>query len=309
MSDNNKCNINQGLMYIIIALSSEILTSFFWKLIYLGPIEDSFVAKVEFAATLSSIILSVVAIVFTFIQSKQSESTTSKVVDASDMIQKHSETLNTSVTKIEGEVNSLKDMNIETVLKTHLDKFDKKLDRLDKFESQLDSIKELTCDKLDNVNYLMTSKFDAMLGVKSYNNKDKINDKQKEEHLKCFVEYSLEENEDINYIIYATLKFILIIKENKINSVGKFIGSLTREIEDKNIFSDFSDSVSLVGMISFSLILLNTIGIMSNSAAAECTIDISDTIANFELMSANEQKFKKLSSSLNKVFKELELNT
>lgn len=132
-NNNSKRNykVNQGLIYLLIALVTFIITICFFKLIEFGTGDTQFTSKFEFGATISSIILSVVAIVYTLIQSKQSDVINAKVMDASDEIEKNSTVLSNSVEGIKSEVDLLKTMDIDGILKTNMKLFGEKLGELE----------------------------------------------------------------------------------------------------------------------------------------------------------------------------------
>ncbi|HEY5523988.1 MAG TPA: hypothetical protein VIK26_01485 [Clostridium sp.] len=160
--DNNNAKknfiINQGLIYLLIALVTFMITICFFKLIEFGTVDTQFVAKFEFGATISSIILSVVAIVYTLIQSKQSEAINAKVIDSADQIEKNSTILSDSVGDIKSEVSLLKNIDIDGVLKSNMINFGQKLGKLEELlNGGFKGIKE----SMDSFNFPNINKMDG----------------------------------------------------------------------------------------------------------------------------------------------------
>lgn len=170
ITENNSHMINQGLVYALIILVTFIVTICFFKLIEFGTIDSQFTSKFEFGATISSIILSVVAIVYTLIQSKQSEITNTKVIDASDKIQTTTKLLNTSVEKMQDEVNSFKKMDIENILTTNMKNFENQLNRLEEiFSGRFKGIEETLYNfKLTNDTHIRSASSEQIEKLKEY---------------------------------------------------------------------------------------------------------------------------------------------
>jgi len=189
----NKCYwINQGLIYVLIVLITMISTISFLKMLKFGAGDPNFVSMFEFGATLTSIILSVIAIVYTLIQSKQSETVNARIVDASEMVEEHSGILKNSVIQMENEVNLLKEMNLGKTLKEHMDRFDKKLD----------SLGGVMAGRFDEVAYTLNNVDKLLDGTRTI-----ITEKDKEIALSC-INSIFKDTENISGAI--TYEYILL---------------------------------------------------------------------------------------------------
>lgn len=86
---NKKQNVNQFLVYLLIILITLNISFFIFK----GSSNATFVENFNFASTITSIILSVIAIIYTFIDSSQSKSISNNIISSAEEIKKTSEDL------------------------------------------------------------------------------------------------------------------------------------------------------------------------------------------------------------------------
>lgn len=301
-TDKSSCNrVNQGLVCILIALGTMILTTFLNKLILFGAGEPSFILKFEFGATISSIILSVVAIVYTLIQSKQSESVTSKVVDASDLIKKHSGILSESVNGIEGQVENLKEMDIEGNLKQHMENFDLKLNQLEIImNGRFDDVKS----SLENYVEI----FENMKSTDTIYKKEIT--KGDEEHLHFFVDSILKEQVGFNIFMYIVLKFYMQdLEEEHRRAFGAYIVNLTNELPKLGECTEFGifKQTSRNSVLNISLMfnqLIDSMGMISKDG--KLNIDINDAMKGYK-MSSNKSMIM-LDDTLDKIINNINTN-
>ncbi|WP_270642156.1 hypothetical protein [Paraclostridium sordellii] len=89
MKEINERNKNSLIKYALIILLTVNITFFITK----GSSDSTFVENFNFASTITSIILSVVAIIYTFVDSSQSKSVSEKIIDSAENLKCSTENL------------------------------------------------------------------------------------------------------------------------------------------------------------------------------------------------------------------------
>ena len=89
MKEVNERKSNNLIKYALIVLITVNITFFVTK----GSSNTKFVENFNFASTITSIILSVVAIIYTFVDSSQSKSISEKIIDSAENLKGSTENL------------------------------------------------------------------------------------------------------------------------------------------------------------------------------------------------------------------------
>ncbi|MFR7934280.1 MAG: hypothetical protein ACLU4S_02475 [Clostridium perfringens] len=101
MKKETKINILSHLLTVLIT----IITMHF---IYMGSVDSTFANSFSFGSTISSIILSVVAIVYTFVDGSKNKEASNKIIESAEIIQNNTNNLNETVNILGDYQNSFK---------------------------------------------------------------------------------------------------------------------------------------------------------------------------------------------------------
>lgn len=145
--EHNKTGIKQMYSnyssHILLVLITIMIMSF----IYRGALDSNFINSISLGSTITSIILSIIAIFYTFLDSKNSESITLKMIDSTNNISQSVSSINESSEKLSNKIKSLDQIDrIMQQLDQLVINSEKTLDKLKSDEI----LKEIGGDTMDN---------------------------------------------------------------------------------------------------------------------------------------------------------------